>query len=79
GDSLRLHPIIVILAVLWGAAIGGVVGIIIAGPIVATLRLVLQYIYGRLTGRPAFPAPLEAESQPGMFAWVRGRLSRLRT
>ncbi|MEL7235274.1 MAG: AI-2E family transporter, partial [Chloroflexota bacterium] len=38
GDSLRLHPIIVILAVLWGAAIGGVVGIIIAGPIVATLR-----------------------------------------
>lgn len=63
GGSLRLHPVMIIVAILWGAATGGVVGIIIAGPIVATLRIGVQYIYGRLTNRPAF---LPMESSPSL-------------
>ncbi len=54
GDSLSLHPVLVILSVLWGASVGGILGVLIAPPLVASVRIVLHYIYGRLTGRTAF-------------------------
>lgn len=54
GGNLKLHPAVVILAVIWGGSFGGLVGIIIAPPLVASIRILLQYVYGRLTGRPAF-------------------------
>lgn len=54
GRSLHLHPVIVIAAIIWGASFGGIIGVIIAAPIIATLRILGQYIYGRLTGRAAF-------------------------
>lgn len=76
GNSLRLHPIVVILAVMWGATVGGIVGIIIAGPIVATIRLVIQYIYGRLTNRPAFPQPIATSTHLRLFIRARRLWSR---
>lgn len=78
GNSLRLHPIIVILAVMWGATVGGIVGIIIAGPIIATIRIVIQYIYGRLTSRPAFPQPIAPPTQLRVVARTRNLWSRWR-
>lgn len=54
GDSLSLHPIIVILSVLWGVSLGGIIGVLIAPPLVASIRIVVHYIYGRLTNRTAF-------------------------
>lgn len=54
GRSLHLHPVIVIAAIIWGASFGGIIGVIIAAPIIATLRILGQYIYGRLTGRASF-------------------------
>jgi len=54
GNSLSLHPVLVILAVLWGAAVGGIIGVVVAPPLVASIRVVLHYIYGRLTNRTAF-------------------------
>lgn len=61
GDNLKLHPVIVILAVIWGGSFGGIIGIIIAPPLVASIRIILQYIYGRLTGRAAFVEPKKAQ------------------
>lgn len=54
GESLKLHPAIVVLSVIWGGSIGGLIGVIIAPPLVASIRIILQYFYGRLTGRAAF-------------------------
>ncbi|RFB17627.1 AI-2E family transporter [Bacillus sp. HNG] len=39
GKSLRLHPIVIIAALLLGGEIGGVVGLIIAVPVVAILKV----------------------------------------
>ncbi|HRW06306.1 MAG TPA: AI-2E family transporter [Caldilineaceae bacterium] len=64
GGSLHLHPVIMIAAVIWGASFGGIIGVIIAGPIVATLRILGQYIYGRLTGRAAFLVKTEQPPAP---------------
>lgn len=54
GESLKLHPAMVVLSVIWGGSFGGIIGVIIAPPLVASIRIILQYIYGRLTGRAAF-------------------------
>ncbi|MEL6309208.1 MAG: AI-2E family transporter, partial [Chloroflexota bacterium] len=62
GEALKLHPAVVILAVIWGGTFGGIVGIIIAPPLVSSFRVILQYIYGRLTGREAFSSVEEDDN-----------------
>ena len=64
GDSLQLHPAMVVLAVIWGGSFGGIIGVIIAPPLVASIRIILQYIYGRLTGRAAFIEHNDEEESP---------------
>lgn len=67
GGSLHLHPVIMIAAVIWGASFGGIIGVIIAGPIIATLRILGQYIYGRLTGRASFIVEADGDPRPTLF------------
>ncbi len=55
GDALNLHPFVVLIAVLAGAAIAGALGVILAAPFVASSRVILQYVYGKLAGIPPFP------------------------
>lgn len=55
GDSLNLHPFVVMVAVLGGISVGGIFAVLIAAPVVASLRLIAQYVYGKLTGRAIFP------------------------
>ncbi len=55
GGSLNLHPIAVILGIIAGANLAGVLGIILAAPTVASLRIFGQYIYGKLMDRDPFP------------------------
>jgi predicted PurR-regulated permease PerM len=43
GSSVGVHPLIVIFALLAGAQIGGIVGIIVALPLLAMLRHTLQF------------------------------------
>lgn len=56
GSRLNLHPVVVIIGVIAGASLAGAFGIILAAPTIATLRLLGQYIYGKLTDTPPFPA-----------------------
>ena len=78
GESLGLHPVAVILAVIWGGTIGGLAGVILAPAIVATLRVLLQYVYGRLTGQEAFSPPTEGKENifNRMFKRYMGNLSQ---
>lgn len=54
GDSLDLHPLVVIIGVLGGAALAGALGVILAAPFIASGRVISRYFYGKLTDRPAF-------------------------
>jgi predicted PurR-regulated permease PerM len=49
GESVGLHPLVVIFAILAGGAIAGFWGLIIGVPLAAVLRVVLQHGYRRLT------------------------------
>jgi predicted PurR-regulated permease PerM len=53
GDAVRLPPILVIVALLAGFSWGGILGMFVAVPIAATLRILFDHIYPRLYERPA--------------------------
>jgi predicted PurR-regulated permease PerM len=55
GQSLHLHPVVVLVAAIIGAQLAGILGILLAAPVVATLRILAEYTYCRLLDLPAFP------------------------
>jgi predicted PurR-regulated permease PerM len=57
GGGLDLHPLVVIIALLAGAYIGGAIGVILAAPFMATARVFGQYFYGKLFDVDPFPNP----------------------
>jgi len=62
GRRLQLHPVVVFIGVLAGGLVAGTVGVLLAAPIIGTLRVVLRYIYAKLLDQDPFPAELV---QPG--------------
>jgi predicted PurR-regulated permease PerM len=60
GRAVRLHPAVVIFALLTGGVIFGLLGIVLAVPVAATLRLVLIYVRAKLADEDPF-APLTEE------------------
>jgi predicted PurR-regulated permease PerM len=64
GGSLNLHPFVVIVAIIAGASLAGVLGIILAAPMVASLRVFGQYIYGKLMDREPFPPVKVRQHKP---------------
>lgn len=64
GGSLNLHPFVVIVAVITGASLAGALGVILAAPAVASLRVLGQYIYGKLLDQDPFPPPRQRRPHP---------------
>jgi predicted PurR-regulated permease PerM len=60
GRAVRLHPAIVIFSLLTGGTVFGLLGVILAVPFAATLRLVLIYVGAKLRDEDPFPQ-LEVE------------------
>ena len=48
GQRMRLSPLVVLVGIVAGISIAGVGGILLAAPTIATLRVVGNYIFGRL-------------------------------
>ncbi len=61
GRRVRLHPLVVILGIVGGAVIGGVLGIALAAPTIASLRVLGRYVYANLIDADPFP---DAISEP---------------
>ncbi len=55
GGSLNLHPLVILVAVIAGGSLAGVLGMLLAAPTVATLRVLGDYVYARLTDQEPFP------------------------
>ena len=53
GDALQVHPILVLLAVIGGAQLAGLVGVIFAVPALAVLRVFFDFFRVRLRTQPA--------------------------
>ena len=64
GRALDLHPLLVIVGVLMGASLAGILGAILAAPVLATVKLIGTYIWRKLFDLPPFPAPSRSDIPP---------------
>lgn len=48
GDSVNLHPVVIICGVYVGFSIGGILGAFLAAPVIATVRTIGSYIHAKL-------------------------------
>ena len=55
GGVLDLHPLLVIVAVFMGASLAGILGAVLAAPIVASLKVLGSYAWRKLFDLPPFP------------------------
>jgi predicted PurR-regulated permease PerM len=62
GEHLELHPAIILVGAIMGASLGGFVGLLLAAPVLATLKLFGRYAWHKLLDLPPFP--VEPEVQP---------------
>ncbi len=58
GRGVGLHPILVIFALLSGAQVGGIAGMVLAVPVFASLRVIVIYLF------PQLAAPLPQDAAP---------------
>jgi predicted PurR-regulated permease PerM len=63
GRTLDLHPLAVLIAVLAGGQLGGILGILLAAPTLATFRVLGRYILYRLYDRDPFTEPVVEEDK----------------
>jgi len=71
GRGIRLPPLVVILGILVGATVAGILGILLASPVIASLRVLGRYVFALLFNlepfpEGAFPATLPA---PELRGW----------
>jgi predicted PurR-regulated permease PerM len=64
GRRVHLSPLVVILGIIAGASILGVLGVLLAAPTIASLRVLGRYIYARLVDGDPFPQPAISDAQP---------------
>lgn len=48
GHAVKLHPVIILFALLCGAELGGILGMFLAVPVTGALKVVGSYVYDRL-------------------------------
>ncbi len=75
GDALDLHPLVVMISVVMGASLAGILGAILAAPVVATIKLLGGYAWRKMLDLPPFPEEEEPEKPPGPT--LRSRLRRI--
>jgi len=54
GESVKLHPLVIILGVLVGASVWGILGALLAAPVIASGREITRYLYSHVIGEEPF-------------------------
>jgi predicted PurR-regulated permease PerM len=67
GNSVGLHPVVVIVGALVGASLAGIAGLLLAAPILATLKGIGRYLYAKMFDLPPWPDAVE-EAAPAPAA-----------
>jgi len=80
ANALKVHPAAVLVAAIIAANLLGLLGVMIAAPILATLKLVGQYTSRKMLGVDPWPEADEIPPPPKPSLWtqLRGRWQSLR-
>ncbi len=76
GDAVDLPPLVVLIGTIAGAGAFGILGALLATPVIATGNLVFRYIYRKILEEQPEPPPVE--EKVGVLDSIRGFLSRIR-
>jgi len=55
GGTLKLHPAMIIIGAIMGVSIGGILGVLLAAPVMASLRLFARYVWRKMLDLDPFP------------------------
>ncbi len=61
GNALELHPMIVLVGVVIGASFAGILGIFLAAPTLASLKIIFHYAHAKILDVDPFPISLDEE------------------
>lgn len=75
GDAVDLPPLVVLIGTIAGAGAYGIMGALLATPVIATGNLVFRYVYRKITEEAPTPPP--AEQEPDIWAKAKELASRL--
>jgi predicted PurR-regulated permease PerM len=81
GGALDLHPLIIIVGVFIGGAMAGLIGAVLAAPLLATVKLLGTYAWRKMFDLPPFPEDEVAkyrEPRPTFISRLGKWLARLR-
>jgi predicted PurR-regulated permease PerM len=85
GGALDLHPVAVMVGVLMGASLAGLLGAILAAPVLATLKLFAVYVWRKMLDLDPFPESDSPEEQVepatgprwfGIPSWIDKMMSK---
>jgi predicted PurR-regulated permease PerM len=76
GDALDLHALVVMIGVLMGTSLAGLLGAVLAAPVIATIKLFGTYVWRKMLDLPPFPDPDPelATTEPAMGRFSLDRL-----
>ncbi len=63
GQSLHLHPALVIISVIGALSLGGVLAVLIIVPLLSTADILGTYFYRRILGRDPWAKPVRVEGE----------------
>ncbi|MBN2499337.1 MAG: AI-2E family transporter [Anaerolineales bacterium] len=63
GQSLQLHPALVIISVIGALSLGGVLAVLIIVPLLSTADILGTYFYRRILGRDPWTKPVQVEEE----------------
>jgi predicted PurR-regulated permease PerM len=78
GDALDLHALVVLIGVLMGTSLAGLLGAVLAAPVIATLKLFGTYVWRKMLDLPPFPddppdeSSDDAASRGNPMNWIMG-------
>jgi predicted PurR-regulated permease PerM len=71
ADRLKVHPAFVLIAAIIAANLIGILGIIVAAPLLATLQLIGRYTMRKLLDRDPWPPEEDVPPSPRTPKWLR--------
>jgi len=63
GQAMNLPSLVVMTGVLIGAEVGGLLGILLAAPVIASIRDIVLYVYHKILGETPFPPESDKQTQ----------------
>lgn len=69
GGAVDLHPLVVLIGVIVGANFAGILGALLAAPVIASGREIMRYLYLKMLGQDPYPAREEVPEPPSIW-WL---------